>query len=54
MSDVTFDMRVNRMQVHQSVAEPWHVTLVDTGDDAGTGGRMRRVAQYLEGDDCFG
>jgi len=53
MSDVTFDMRENHMQVHQSVAEPWHVTLVDTGDDAGTGGRMRRVAQYLEADDCF-
>src|SRR5881394_2491632 len=35
MSDVTFDMSENRMEVHQSVAEPWHVTLVDTGDDAG-------------------
>ena len=41
MSDVTFDMRENRMQVHQSVAEPWHVTLVDTGDNAGTGGRLQ-------------
>ena len=41
MSDVTFDMRENQMQVHQSVAEPWHVTLVDTGDNAGTGGRLR-------------
>ena len=38
MSDVTFDMRENHMQVHQSVAEPWRVTLVDTGDDVGTGG----------------
>ena len=37
MSDVTFDMKENRMQVHQSVAEPWRVTLVDTGDNAGTG-----------------
>src|SRR5579872_6495990 len=44
MSDVTFDMKENRMQVHQSVAEPWRVTLVDTGDNVGTGGRLRRVA----------
>ena len=42
MSDVTFDMRENRMEVHQSVAEPWHVTLVDTGDNAGTGGRLKK------------
>src|SRR3974390_2953316 len=40
MSDVTFDMQANRMQVQQSVAEPWRVTLVDTGDNAGTGGRV--------------
>ncbi len=53
MSDVTFDMRDNRMQVNQSVAEPWRVTLVDTGDNAGTGGRLRQVAQYLEGEDAF-
>jgi len=53
MSDVTFDMQENRMQVHQSVAEPWRVTLVDTGDNAGTGGRMRNVARYLEGEDAF-
>jgi glucose-1-phosphate cytidylyltransferase len=53
MSDVTFDMRENRMHVHQSVAEPWRVTLVDTGDNAGTGGRLRRVAPYLEGEDAF-
>ena len=53
MSDVTFDMSNNRMQVNQSVAEPWRVTLVDTGDNAGTGGRLRKVAQYLEGDDAF-
>jgi glucose-1-phosphate cytidylyltransferase len=53
MSDVTFDMRENRMQVHQSVAEPWRVTLVDTGDDAGTAGRLRRVASYLDGEDAF-
>jgi glucose-1-phosphate cytidylyltransferase len=53
MSDVTFDMTENRMQVHQSVAEPWRVTLVDTGDEAGTGGRLRRVANYLENEDAF-
>src|SRR3954447_15198433 len=53
MSDVTFDMRENRMQVHQSVAEPWRVTLVDTGDDTGTAGRLRRIAPYLNGDEEF-
>jgi glucose-1-phosphate cytidylyltransferase len=53
MSDVTFDMRENKMQVHQSVAEPWHVTLVDTGETAGTGGRLRNVAKYLEGEKAF-
>ena len=53
MSDVTFDMRENRMQVHQSVAEPWRVTLVDTGENAGTGGRLRNVKRYLEGEDAF-
>jgi len=52
-SDVTFDMRENRMQVHQSVAEPWRVTLVDTGDSTGTGGRLRKIATYLEGEDDF-
>lgn len=46
-SDVTFDMRDNSMKVHNSVAEPWRVTLVDTGDATGTGGRLRRIAQYL-------
>ncbi len=53
MSDVTFDMHENRMQVHQSVAEPWRVTLVDTGDNAGTGGRLKRVGSYLEGEGTF-
>ena len=52
-SDVTFDMHENKMTVHNSVAEPWRVTLVDTGDATGTGGRLRRVAKYLEGDDAF-
>jgi glucose-1-phosphate cytidylyltransferase len=53
MSDVTFDMHENRMQVHQSVAEPWRVTLVDTGDSSGTGGRLRNVAGYLQSEDAF-
>jgi glucose-1-phosphate cytidylyltransferase len=53
MSDVTFDMRENRMQVHQSVAEPWRITLVDTGDNAGTGGRLKKIAPYLQGESDF-
>ncbi|MGE8323464.1 MAG: glucose-1-phosphate cytidylyltransferase [Pseudomonas sp.] len=52
-SDVTFDMRANRMDVHQNYSEPWRVTLVDTGDDTMTGGRLRRVAKYLEGEEAF-
>jgi glucose-1-phosphate cytidylyltransferase len=52
-SDVTFDMTANKMTVHNSVAEPWHVTLVDTGESTGTGGRLRRIAKYLDGDDTF-
>jgi glucose-1-phosphate cytidylyltransferase len=54
MSDVTFDMEHNRMEVHQKYAEPWKVTLVDTGDETMTGGRLRRVAPFLgEEDFCF-
>ena len=53
MSDVTFDMRNNSMEVHQQSAEPWRVTLVDTGDNTMTGGRLKRVAPYLAGDDAF-
>ena len=53
MSDVTFDMTENRMQVHKSVAEPWRVTLVDPGDNSGTGGRLKKVSQYLQGEDAF-
>jgi glucose-1-phosphate cytidylyltransferase len=53
MSDVTFDMVNNRMEVHQKHAEPWRVTLVDTGEDTMTGGRLRRVAAYLRGEDAF-
>jgi glucose-1-phosphate cytidylyltransferase len=52
-SDVTFDMHNNKMTVHESVAEPWRVTLVDTGDSTGTGGRLKRVAKYLDGDEPF-
>jgi glucose-1-phosphate cytidylyltransferase len=54
MSDVTIDMRDNRMQVHQKSAEPWKVTLVETGEATQTGGRLKRVAPYLGGGDfCF-
>jgi glucose-1-phosphate cytidylyltransferase len=53
MSDMTFDMSNNSMQVHQQYAEPWRVTLVDTGESTLTGGRLKRVAQYLQGEDAF-
>jgi glucose-1-phosphate cytidylyltransferase len=54
ISDVTFDIAGRSMEVHQSSAEPWKVTLVDTGDLTNTGGRLRRVAPYLNGNDfCF-
>jgi glucose-1-phosphate cytidylyltransferase len=54
MSDVTFDLSSNRMEVHEKFAEPWRVTLVDTGEDTMTGGRLKRVARYLDGGDfCF-
>ncbi len=53
MSDVTFDMLHNKMEVHQRHAEPWRVTLVDTGENTMTGGRLKRVASYLERDEAF-
>jgi glucose-1-phosphate cytidylyltransferase len=53
MSDVTFDMSSNSMQVHQKYVEPWKVTLVDTGDDTLTGGRLKRIACYVKDDDEF-
>ena len=54
MSDITFDTRDNTMQVHQKSAEPWKVTLVETGEATQTGGRLKRVAQYLGKEDfCF-
>ena len=53
-SDVTFDLASNKMRVHNSAAEPWQVTLVDTGEDTMTGGRLKRVAGYLDdGPFCF-
>lgn len=52
MSDVTFDMAENRMQIHNRNAEPWRVTLVDTGDSTSTGGRLKRARDYL-GSDTF-
>lgn len=52
MSDVTFDMQDNRMEVHHRKAEPWKVTIVDTGDETMTGGRIRRVRDYV-GDTTF-
>ncbi len=52
MSDVTFDMKNNKMEVHQNSAEPWRVTLVDTGDETMTGGRLRRVKDYI-GNETF-
>jgi glucose-1-phosphate cytidylyltransferase len=53
MSDVTFDMRTNEMRVHQRKAEPWRVTLVDTGDETLTGGRLKRVGDYVRDEDAF-
>ena len=53
MSDVTFDMRENRMHVHERRAEPWQVTLVDTGDDSMTGGRLKRVASHVKDEEAF-
>jgi glucose-1-phosphate cytidylyltransferase len=53
MSDVTFDMATNEMQVLQKNAEPWKVTLVDTGDDTLTGGRLKRVASHIQNENAF-
>jgi glucose-1-phosphate cytidylyltransferase len=53
MSDVTFDMASNRMEVHHKHAESWRVTLVDTGDDTLTGGRLKRVADYVKDEEAF-
>lgn len=53
MSDVTFDMAHNEMEVHHRNAEPWKVTLIDTGDDTLTGGRLKRVSKYIQDEEDF-
>lgn len=53
MSDVTFDMVNNEMQVHQRKAEPWRVTLVDTGEETLTGGRLKRISDYVKDEEAF-
>ncbi len=53
MSDVTFDMSTNSVSVHQRLVEPWKVTLVDTGDDSNTGGRLKMVKNYIQGEQAF-
>jgi len=52
-SDVTFDLSTNQVHVHQQKAEPWRVTLVDTGDETLTGGRLKRVANHVRDEDAF-
>ena len=51
MSNVTFDMEHNQMEVHQRNAEPWRITLIDTGDSTMTGGRIKRVSDYIKDED---
>lgn len=53
MSDVTFDMQNNKMEIHHQMVEPWKVTLVDTGESTMTGGRIKRVKEYIEDDELF-
>ena len=53
MSDVTFDMKDNQMHVHNQRAEPWKVTLVDTGDGSMTGGRLKRVVEHIKNEEAF-
>ena len=53
MSDITFDLENNQMKVHHKRAEPWKVTLIDTGNDSMTGGRLLRVAKYIQNEDTF-
>lgn len=53
MSDVTFDMKENRMEVHHRRSEPWRITVVDTGEETMTGGRIKRIASYVEGTFCL-
>ena len=54
MADVTFDLAENKMEVHQNASDPWRVTLIDTGENSQTGGRLRRVERYVsDGPFCF-
>jgi len=53
MSDVTFDIKNNTMEVHRKAAEPWHVTLINTGENTMTGGRLKRVQEFVEKGDTF-
>lgn len=53
MSDVTFDMTLNKMDVHQQNAEPWRVTLIDTGDETMTGGRLKRAKEFVKDEEAF-
>ena len=53
MSDVTFDMARNEMEVHHRYAEPWKITLIDTGQDTMTGGRLKRIAKYVSEEEAF-
>jgi glucose-1-phosphate cytidylyltransferase len=53
MSDVTIDMEKNSIEVHQKKAEPWRVTLVDTGESTQTGGRLKRISEYIDDDFCM-
>jgi len=54
VSDITFEMRENKMEVHVNGTEPWRVTLIDTGEKSGTGGRLKRIRPYLDDEDfCF-
>jgi len=53
MSDITFDIENNKTTVHNKRAEPWKITLVDTGESSMTGGRLLRVRDYLKDEDCF-
>ncbi len=52
-SDVTFDLAKNDLTIHQSTSEPWRVTLLDTGDETGTGGRLKLASDHLDDDFCF-
>jgi glucose-1-phosphate cytidylyltransferase len=52
-ADVTFDMKANKMEIHQNTSEPWKVTLVDTGESTMTGGRLKRVKDYLDDNFCM-